>query len=428
MRILLVSYYFPPYNAIGAVRVGKFAKYLAKAGNDVRVVTAADQPLQATLPLEIDPERVVRTPWININRPAEWVAGGRARVASHGYGPSIRNGAARNAIQAIGNKYKNLTNVPDGQVGWGPFAARAGRKLISGWRPDVIFASGLPWTSLAVGRHLSRRFGVPWVAELRDLWADNCYNEGLSAWRRRVDRCLEARVLRTASGLVTVSNLMAESLNRRYQKPTRVVMSGFDPDDQRLGAAVPYRCGRIEIVYTGMIYKGRRDPTPLFRALARMGPAADAVRVSFYGRYLDVVRQLAVTHGVERLVTVNEPVSYGEALRIQAEADILLLLLWNDPREEGVFPGKVFEYIGARRPILVLGAAGNVAASLIGARRAGVVLLNESEIAAQLEAWIATKHEGGSIEPIPAEASVGLTREEQTQELEEFLRQIAGAS
>ena len=63
MRILLVSMYFPPYNAIGSIRAGKLAKYLLEHGHDVRIITAERTGPPKTLPLEVPLDRVLYTPW-----------------------------------------------------------------------------------------------------------------------------------------------------------------------------------------------------------------------------------------------------------------------------------------------------------------------------------------------------------------------------
>ena len=68
MKVLILSWYFPPSNTIGAIRVGKLAKYLMRRNVDVRVVTAREPDLSKTLPLEIPAERVTWTRAIDVNR------------------------------------------------------------------------------------------------------------------------------------------------------------------------------------------------------------------------------------------------------------------------------------------------------------------------------------------------------------------------
>ncbi len=61
------------------------------------------------------------------------------------------------------------------------------------------------------------------------------------------------------------------------------------------------------------------------------------------------------------------------------------LLLWNDANQKGVYTGKVFEYLGVRRPILAIGDAISTAGELIGERNAGLAPHSPIEIKAQLE-------------------------------------------
>src|SRR6267154_748658 len=71
MHVLILSYYFPPYNTIGAIRVGKFARYLTEMGHTVDIVAADDPALEqndASLPVEIPAEHVKYTRWWDINR------------------------------------------------------------------------------------------------------------------------------------------------------------------------------------------------------------------------------------------------------------------------------------------------------------------------------------------------------------------------
>ena len=61
---------------------------------------------------------------------------------------------------------------PDPQVGWMPFALQAGRSAVRERAFDAIVSSSSPITSHLVARRVSRRAGVPWVAEFRDPWSE----------------------------------------------------------------------------------------------------------------------------------------------------------------------------------------------------------------------------------------------------------------
>jgi hypothetical protein len=416
-RLLIVSWYFPPGNTIGAVRVGKLAKFLHEGAIDFRVLTASAWGLPETLPLEVPPERVVSTPWTDVN---ELPRSLRAWARRRGAAPTVAAGSARAGGRGIGHVYRTLTNVPDRQVGWLPHALAHADRRLDGWRPDLIYASAPPFTSLIVADRLSRRYRCPWVIEFRDRWVDDPYYEK-PAWRMALETRWERRLVERAAAIVTVSEPWAESFRVKYPgKPVSTVLNGFDPDDFRLEAAEPADGGPLSIVYTGAIYPGRRDPSPLFEAMTRLGAAGD-VRVRFFGTEPQHVLPLAERCGVAPLIDVMPAVPYHESIRIQQSADVLLLLQWNDPREQGNVPAKLFEYLAARRPILGLGLTNGVPATVIRARGAGLFANEPAAIAAQLAAWRDEKRRSGRIGRLDAAACRGFSRAEQFAGLVGFL-------
>jgi len=423
MKILIVSYFFPPYNTIGAVRVGKLAKYWHQSGHDVRVISAVNQNFPPDLPLEVPDEQVIYTKWLNINQPfkkfqqksAELVGGMTKSSGSSGR-------TSRQYLEKMISIYKALANYPDECVGWLPYAKTSAARLLAKWQPDLIYASARPFTSLLLARSLSLRAGLPWVAELRDLWADNHYLSR-PTWRQFLDERLEKKVLSKASGLVTVSEPLAAILREKYQKPCAVVLNGFVKEDfPAISGGAESR--NVVISYTGLLYSGKRDPSPLFAALAGLGEAAERFKVVFYGSEGEYVRELAEKYGVTRCVEVRPHVPYRECLALQRRSDILLLLLWNVEQEQGVYTGKVFEYFGARRPILVLGPRDNVASKLVMERGAGYVATDPAKIADRLRAWLREKEENGSIADLPVDVGRGLSREEQFGHLDEFISSL----
>ena len=409
MKQLLVSYWFPPSNAIGAVRVGKFAAFMRAAGHDVRVLCGPEIP-PLTLPLEIPPEHVLRPPRANRNEAASPPP--RSTV-----GHTLRRLLPLRVESALRDHYRALRAIPDTRIGWLAPATDAGRAALRSWRPDLILASAPPFTGLFVARRLARESGVPWIAELRDPWADDPYSDD-PAWRQRLDRLLERRTLRTASGLVAVSPSVTRDLAARYAVPVTTVLNGYSPEDL---VVPPPRAPSetLTIVYTGSIYARFRDPSPLFAALARLGALRERIDVRFYGPDETQIRPLAERYHVADRVSVRPAVSYRESLQLQAAADILLLLQHDHPSHAGNIPAKLFEYLGALRPILLLGYAGGIVADMIRTRDAGIVATDPDQIAAHLRQWLAALPAG--LPRLPVSARQGLSRAEQFAAYEAFL-------
>jgi hypothetical protein len=435
MKILLVSYYFAPANTMGALRITRLASFLIRRGHDVRVLTALDPGPPPTLDGDFPDERVLRTAQFDINwlprRLATWRrASGSTPETSDTWAVADENPRRRGAgmLRGASTLYTNAINWPDALVGWLPYAWSAGRILFRTWRPDLIYASSPPPTSLLLGKLLAARCGVPWIAEFRDRWSDDPYY-AKPAWRQTLEARLEHWLVVSTRAIVTVSEPWAKRYAEAYGKPVLVVLNGFDPDDyarhESKGAVdSPF----LEIAYTGGIYRGRRDPTPLFRALALMPEGSRDVRVHFYGTDPEHVLPLARELGLADRALVHPHVPRAQAAAVQQQADVLLLMQWDDPREQGNLPGKLFEYLGARRPILGVGLEDGVPATIIRERAAGCFANDPTQIAAQLAAWLDTKRRLGQVPTLPPEASAGFTRAEQFAALERLFAAMAPAS
>src|SRR5262249_45701060 len=142
MKVLIIAFAFPPANVIGAVHVGKLARYLDRRDHDVRVLTT-DLVEDRSLPLEISRDRVIYTDYLERK---SWfgVVGGPLRtrwsVAPTGIGPDAPAGGRppRGALRrSLRRHYLGLPHPPDMRAAWMNAALPAGRRLIEEWRPDI---------------------------------------------------------------------------------------------------------------------------------------------------------------------------------------------------------------------------------------------------------------------------------------------------
>ncbi len=422
MKLLLVTWYFPPSRTIAAVRLGKLARYFLAQGHDVRVIAPQDPPLPQDLEVDFPAERVIRTAWQAAN------LGGtskskNAQPATVGTVPT--GGVKHTKLKKIlWSLHSSFSQFPDSRASWQPIALQRAAELLAEWQPDFVYASGPPFTTLLIGQELSKKFDLPLVVEFRDRWSEDPYTPQFF-WRRWRNRLAEKALIDQAKAIVTVSEPWAAAYRARDRKPTAVVYNGYDAEFCCEG---PFdgAAGRpgLEIVYTGGIYPGYRDPSPLFAAMKLLDDRGLACRMIFHGVRPTAVAPLAEAQGVAHLVEVREILAHEEALRRQRESDILVLLQWNDPKEQGNVPGKFFEYLGARRPILVLGLREGVPATILRERDAGFFSNEPEEIAAQLVRWFAIKQDIGLLPPVPESARAGFSRDDQYGRLESFLEDL----
>ena len=203
-----------------------------------------------------------------------------------------------------------------------------------------------------------------WIADYRDLWSQNHTSQITEQLRSELTKAEIASVGTYADLLTVVSDDMRLQLNDLTQKTVLKFPNGFDIDEalvrQRLEATVPLIGAPLRIVYTGMIYRGHRDPTPLLDCLADLHLAGKlnhgTITVDFYGARVDVVEELARNSKFAPFIRLMGHVPREAALQAQREASLLLLLESSEREASGVLTGKIFEYISAGRPILCIGS------------------------------------------------------------------------
>lgn len=390
-RVLVLSWHSPSDDAIGAQRVRSFLHHLPAHGWEIDLITR---------------EQSIHFDGVEVHPVPDPIATFRERVI----------GRKPRGWRRLFSSIMFRLGIPDEQLVWSVRAVAHARALT----PDAILVSGPPFSQWIAARRIARLCGAPLICDYRDLWTQSPYfSKGRSC--RRVELALERAVWKQLAVSITVSEPLAHQLAEASHRPSRVVMNGFEPSEK-----APQDSdvdGPLTLVHCGQLYQGKRDPTPLFRALkqAEFGPRDVSLR--FFGPQGELVRRAAEVCGVEAMVEVNSTISHQEALATQRTADALILLLWNHPSEEGVYSGKVFEYLDARRRILMLGYPGGVAARLLKERDVGVVANDPSEIAAVLQGWLELKR-SGRLTTLPSDVLRGLTRADQAAVLAEVLNDI----
>lgn len=239
---------------------------------------------------------------------------------------------------------------------------------------DVVVSSYGPPASHIVAHRVKRDTGIYWVADYRDLWADHVYPGAFPF--SFITRIREDRVICSSDLISSTSIEWAELLGRRSATPTVVIENGFDSDRAMSPAPSDSTNNKKQILYTGTIYTGDRDPRPFLTALKELAgqwPNLDSkLQVSFYGDH-ERLGDLVSEFGVETIVELGPVITIEESLTLQKSADLLLFFDWNRP-VTGFLTAKLYEYLFAGTPILAMGASKEMSASIVVDKfRAGVV-------------------------------------------------------
>ena len=340
--VLLVAQIAPPSELVAARRVAGFSKYLARLGHRVAVLTS-----RVSGEGEIEgAERVVRTNDLLLTR-LNWRRGHFAALSGQG----ADGYAAPSFLERV--------VVPDlGAVTWLPFALPAALRLAGQERFDCVLTTSPAQSAHVVGLALKRR-GVCWIADFRDGWTFEPQQlPWLTPAQGWADRRLESRVVRRADAATAVTAPIVDDLRQRFGVEVSLLRNGFDPEED--GAQDGDRVldpDRHSLVHTGRMAAALRSPKPLLDALRRLRDeapqVAERLEVVFAGPLSDEERRLLGDGQLAGLVRSVGSLERDRALQLQREADSLLVL--TEGTRRSVATGKLYEYLSAGRPILVLG-------------------------------------------------------------------------
>src|SRR5215471_5232329 len=344
-KVLLLAYYYPPLGGIGSQRSQKFARYLPDYGWSPIVVTPRNGSyfLDPTLDdWKASAVEVVRTP-----SPNPIAALKRAPARANGHRSAINGSASGRGpvTEWLARAVRTWAYIPDGQVGWLPYAISAGRQMCHKHNIDAIYSTSNPVTAHLAASKLKSETGKPWIADFRDLWTENHYADYASGFRKRLDQVLESNMLDSADVLVTVSEPLARTLRSltRGRKRVEVIGNGFDSHDF---ADIPrIRPDRWTITYVGTFYGAKQDPSVFMEALGRLIDSGKVLRsdlqFNIVGERDSFVGDLVRRYGMEDVTTFTGFVPHGESLRHQVSSSLLLLVLHREMANPGVTTGKL---------------------------------------------------------------------------------------
>lgn len=297
----------------------------------------------------------------------------------------VSNGDVKNLTlkSFIKDLFHGYLEFPDNANTWILPAISMGMEIGRTRKFDAIYSSSPRVSSHIVAAELSARLKIPWVMEFRDLWAGNPQTGLPQPWPRHSGELwLEKRLMQRASKISTVSEGSRAILIGRYGEEignkVLVFPHGFDRNERRSPLVAPQELP-LTIAHTGYLYNGRRDITGLYRALECLitirRVQKDEIVLRFAGDTDGYAKRSAVRYELSSAIVDYGYVPNTESLRLQESSHILLLVERAEDTDwvYSQMPGKVFEYLGARRPILALVNPASMIAEIIRSTNTGAV-------------------------------------------------------
>lgn len=375
-KALIISYHFPPDFHVGARRAARIAKYLPRLGWEVWVLTLPVEASGDTSHVPLPEERIVRI------APRRSSAGAVDEAAAM-LGDALPQDSRRGMIVRLKGWASRSIGMRMDELLWVGPALEAAKQLVKEHQIDVIFSSCSPFPCHMIANKLKRSLRIPWVADFRDPWANNPWAPGNAAWQRGLRKLLEHRVVRNADYITFVTKPMRDHFMKEAQSfdPARVLVfsHGFDPEDFADVQPLPETDHKKMIIsHTGTL-GGYRPPAGFFDALAQTLEQGliprDQLELRLIGMDDDTgkegsIGQLLAARKLQDVVKVLGVVPHHVALAHQLSSDLLLYLQTRADGGEIFASAKIYEYLGANRPVLA-----------VAGESAGVTILRNAQVA-----------------------------------------------
>lgn len=341
-NVLYIAYYFPPMGLSGVQRSAKFVKYLPENGWKPFVLTCTPASYYAfddTLLSDFEGRdiEIFRTP------------GKSSKPRKSKYFPAYFK-------QKIGRAILQTIYQPDSKIKWKKQAMKQAEEIILANKIDAIIATAPPYTDFLIALELSKKHNIPFVIDYRDIWVDNPFNYYPTPMHKNYAINMEEEVLKHANQVVVITRQAKETLLKRYKflshNDISIIPHGFDPEDFVGKEHIEPNPAKFTITHSG-VFQDDRSPKYFLKAVAEFiknhKDSADKIEARFVGlmrkNHLKIIKKLKL----EKNVVITGYLEHDAVITNLLESDVL----WMQVNDNVRTPGKLYEYFGARKPLLV---------------------------------------------------------------------------
>ena len=406
-RVLVITYYWPPTGGSGVQRWVKFAKYLPDLGWEPVIYTPENPEMTAvdrTLEKEISPDlEVIKRPIMEPYNLYRKLMGKGAETDLQ----KLTAAGSKDEVTPISSGKKSWKQrlslwiranvfVPDPRVTWVKPSVKFLKNYLKEHPVDAIITTGPPQSMHLIGQQLHKALGIPWVPDFRDPWTRMYYLKHLPLTKASWDklRKMEQGVLDGCTTVLTCTPMVQEDFAARTKTPVEMITNGFDAEDfdgksfqaPRTKTFSPKNVEKVlsdsanenfSITHTGLL-AADGNPENLWRALANIAQEdpefKERLQINLIGRVDKAVLDSIDQAGLTPNTLLPGYLDHAATNEAQRSADLLILPLRNDPDYAIILPGKLFEYLASRRPILGIGQTDGAMASVIYDTKSGVTV------------------------------------------------------
>ncbi len=421
-KAIIISYFFPPANSVASPRVQAFAENLKKFNIDPVIFTRhwngnenewtdflKDNHHQPSV-TENKMFTVYRLPYhANSKFEKNSTITKPLRKLYHFINPAIGK------FNLEVNAYKCFYNFLNNHLAKNHY--------------DVIIISAPPFNTVRLGHELAAKFNIPLVLDLRDIWQgllvpENSTPDFKTKYFLYFNRRYARKWFASAKLITTVSEPLAQEIKSVTGKQAKVITNGFE--EKFFSQLQPKHKNQLfNFTVVGTIYP-KQDIQILIKGLKKFKAlhSIEKMQLNFIGlkSLTEVAKNIEESlQDFKMLITGKIP--RQEALQFLADAHILFYSGWKG--HKGIYSTKIFEYLGARKNILIAPGDDDVIDELLDITKAGNVANSPDEFCNHLSNAYRQWETNGTITYFGIEKEIlKYSRENQT---EKFAKEILNA-
>ena len=363
-KVLVITYYWPPSGGAGVQRWVKFIKYFKDQNINPFIISVdpdfasyplIDNSLKNDIP---DNTNVYLT---RTNEPYSLY-----KKINNNQTPyaGFANEGRPNFFQKIARFIRGNFFIPDSRKGWNNFAYKKAVEILEKENIDTVITTSPPHSTQLIGLKLKETQNIKWIADLRDPWTDIYYYKSMlhTKWAKQKDLNYEKRVIEKSDKVVVVSDsikqLLLNKSNLVKESKIHIIPNGFDDDDFLVSSK--NNNSKFLLSYVGTITKDYPLDS-IKKSISNLN-----INLEFTGKADEPTKLL-----LNEVASFNNHVKHKESINLLLASDMLLLVIPKISNNKGILTGKLFEYLGARKPILCIGPTDGDAAKIIEECKAG---------------------------------------------------------
>lgn len=382
-KVLIIAAEYPPSATVGAKRPAKLAARIAEHGWSPCVLTMAEEDYELTDPGSVSDElRAVPT----VRRPSRsvWLSSEDWQRRPRGL-PRLMGMASR-AFAKFTQRFLPI----DKYYPWAWSSLRSAVRLVEREGIDLIWATVRPLSAAELALRVSKRTGVPYVVDFRDVPTKGIGKDDVSRRKHRRLFADERRLACGASGITIAApsyrDLLRDAHGDVIGAPFHVATNWYE--QEAMEACPPEPFERPVILLVGTLYAGGTPQMKGFLEALKMVADDEAhrenppqfIHLSQHG-VASELDDIARAVGVADLVRLSDRLPESRFRSYCRGSAVLLVQVRRVLNEAGIIPAKVYEYFAACRPILVIGPEGCEAGRMVVKTRRGLAVTEDAPLA-----------------------------------------------